>query len=373
MATTLTRTGTRPARMKQAIVDCDVHNELDSDKDLYPYLSQHWLEHVKTYGMRGPSGATYPRFLNRRNDAFPPNGRDAGSDADFTRMQLLDEWNVVYAILNPPQKAAPQLNPELGAAVATALNDWQVAEWLDKDSRFRASLVTNYEHADLAVAEIARRADDPRFVQVNFTGRPSEPMGRRKYWPIYAACEEHSLAVMTHAFGSGGHPITGAGWPSYYLEDHVGPAQSMEANLISLVFEGVFERFPGLRVISAENGFGWVPSLLWRMDHAFELMHGEVPHLKRRPSEYVRDHVWFCTQPIEEPERPDDLQWLIEQIGEDRLVFASDYAHWDWDAPDTAIPMRLPDAMKRKIYYENGRALYRLPDVLSDVTDTVMG
>jgi predicted TIM-barrel fold metal-dependent hydrolase len=336
---------------------------MDSDKDIYPYLSQRWLDHIMTYGTRGFSGAVYPRFTNRRADAFPPNGRDAGSDAEFTRMQLLDEWNVVYAILNPPQRAATQLNPELAAAIATAINDWQVAEWLDKDTRFRSSIVTPFEYPDLAVEEIHRRASDPRFVQAAFTGRPREPMGRRKYWPIYEACAEHGFPVMTHAFGSGGQPITGAGWPSYYLEEHVGPAQSMEANLISLVFEGVFERFPDLRVVSAENGFGWVASLLWRMDHAFELMHSEVPHLKRRPSEYVREHVWFCTQPIEEPERPQDLEWMIKQIGVDHLVFASDYAHWDWDAPDTAIPMRLPADTRRKIYYENGLALYRLPDV----------
>jgi len=51
-------------------------------------------------------------------------------------------------------------------------------------------------------------------------------MGRRKYWPIYEAAEKHGLKIMSHAFGSYGNPITGAGWPSFYLEDHVGPAQA---------------------------------------------------------------------------------------------------------------------------------------------------
>ena len=176
--------------------------------------------------------------------------------------------------------------------------------------------------------------------------------------PIYQACIEHGLAVMSHAFGSGGQPITGCGWPSFYIEDHVGPSQSMQANLISLVVEGVFERFPTLRVVSAENGFAWVPSLLWRLDNTYGLLRDETPHLQRKPSEYVRDHVWFCTQPVEEPDRPDDLPWLIEQVGADHLIFASDYAHWDWDAPDTAIPARLPDDMRRNIYYNNALALY---------------
>lgn len=362
MATTLERS-TTSIKTKPAIIDCDIHNELDSDRDLYPYLSTRWLEHLKTYGRHGPSGANYPRFLNRRNDAHPPSGRDAGSECAFTSVQLLDEWNVVYGILNPLTGVGAQLNPEFDAALATAVNDWQVAEWLDPEPRLRASIIVPFEHADLAVAEIERRAADPRFVQVQFSGRPREPMGRRKYWPIYAACEAHGLTVMSHAFGSGGQPITGAGWPSYYIEDHVGPAQSMQANLISLVIEGVFERFPGLRVVSAENGFGWAPSLMWRLDNTFELLHSEVPHLKRRPSEYLREHVWYCTQPVEEPERPADFLRTVEQIGADRLVFASDYAHWDWDAPDAVLPTRIPDDVRHKIFYENARQLYRLPDV----------
>ena len=359
MATTLRYTP-RHATTRPAIIDCDIHNELDSEADLYPYLPARWLEHIKRFGTRGPSGAIYPRFTNRRADAFPPSGRGAGCDCDFTRQQLLNEWNVAYGILNPLTPAGSQLNPEFDAALAAAVNEWQVAEWLDKDERLRASIIMPFEHADLAVAEIERRAKDRRFVQAQFTGRPREPMGRRKYWPIYAACIEHDLAVMSHAFGSGGQPITGCGWPSFYIEEHVGPSQSMQANLISLVVEGVFEHFPGLRVVSAENGFAWVPSLSWRLDWTYEVLRDEVPHLTRHPSEYLREHVWFCTQPVEEPHRSEDFVWLVEQIGAERLIFASDYAHWDWDAPNTAIPARLSDDVRRKIFYENAAGLYRL-------------
>jgi len=362
MAMTLTRP-TTATRTRPAIIDCDIHNELDSPADLHPYLPPRWLDHLKTYGLRGPSGAIYPRFLNRRADAYPASGRDAGSELGLTKIQLLDEYNVAYGILNPLTGVGAQLNPEFDAALATAVNDWQIAEWLDPEPRLRASIIVPFEHADLAVAEIERRVGDKRFVQVQFSGRPREPMGRRKYWPIYAAAEKHGLTVMSHAFGSGGHPITGAGWPSYYIEDHVGPAQSMQANIISLVVEGVFEKFPGLRVVSAENGFGWAPSLGWRLDSTYKLLAGEVPHLARKPSEYIRDHVWFCTQPVEEPEQAASFTRLVEQIGADRLVFASDYAHWDWDAPDMAIPARLPDHIRRQIFFESARELYRLPEL----------
>lgn len=350
----------RSGSVRPAIVDADVHNELDSNRDIEPFLDEHWLKHLHTYGLHGYTGSGYPRFLNRRADSKPPSGRQEGADCSFTSVQLLDEWNVTHAVLNPLTPFGTQLDPEFSAALCTACNDWQVHDWLDREPRMRASIICPFEHADLAVAEIERRASDRRFVQVQFSGRPAEPMGRRKYWPIYEAAEHFGLKIMSHAFGAGGHPITGAGWPSFYIEDHVGPAQSMQANIISLVGEGVFERFPGLRVVSAENGFGWVPSMMWRMDASYQLFKGEIPRLRRLPSEYVSEFCYFCTQPIEEPHRRRDFMSLFEEwpAAEDHLLFASDYAHWDWDSPATAIPHEVPEAIRRKIFFENGARLY---------------
>lgn len=356
------RISDRVQEVRPAIIDTDVHNELEPLDTIHPYLDERWLGHLQAFGLRGYSGAAYPRFLNRRADAMPPSGKPAGSDCSFTSAQLLDEWNVAFAILNPLTPGASQLDPEFSAALCTAINDWQVHEWLDPEPRMRASVICPFEHADLAVAEIERRSRDPRFVQVQFGGRPAEPMGRRKYWPIYEAAERHGLHVMSHAFGAGGHPITGAGWPSFYIEDHVGPAQSMQANVISMVGEGVFERFPKLRLISAENGFGWVPAMMWRMDSSYRLLREEVPRLAALPSEYVSEFCYFCTQPVEEPHRRRDFQALFEQwpAAEDHLLFASDYAHWDWDSPGTAIPHGIPEPVRRKLFFDNAARLYRL-------------
>jgi predicted TIM-barrel fold metal-dependent hydrolase len=350
----------RPVR--PALIDCDHHNELDSDADLHPYLPKRWLDHVKTYGMRGAAGGFYPRFMPHREDARPPSGRKSGSEARYTVEHFIEPQNVAYAICLPLSGVGGQLNLELGAVLATAVNDWQVAEWLDVDSRFRASISVAFEDPASAVSEIERRANDKRFVQVQFSGRPHEPMGRRKYWPIYEACAKHGLHVVSHAFGSYGQPITGAGWPSFYLEEHVGPSQSMEANIVSMVFEGVFEHFPTLKVISAENGFGWMPTLMARMDTAWQLLGSEVPHLKRPPSEYVREHVYACTQPMEEPHSPRQFFELLEQYGEmvDHILFASDYPHWDADEPDTAFPVSVPPALQQKIYFDNAAKLYGL-------------
>jgi uncharacterized protein len=349
--------------VQTGIVDCDVHNELDSPRDLFPYLAERWRRHVEVYGLGGYAGVSYPRFWDNREDARPAPGRKPGSTVATIQAGLLDRHGIGYAVLNPLTPVARLTNLDLAADLATAVNDWQVAEWLDRDARLRASIIVSFEDAPAAVREIERRAADRRFVQVQFSGRPHEPMGRRRYWPIYEACAALGLPVMSHAFGSGGNPITGTGWPSYYIEDHVGPPQSMQANAISMAAEGVFRRFPGLHLVSVENGFGWLPALLWRLDAAWKVLGGELAHLDRTPAEQLREHLYLSTQPTEEPPRAVDVRRLFEHCPElaDRLMYASDYPHWDGDEPDRALPAALSEETRRKVLCENARRLYRLP------------
>jgi predicted TIM-barrel fold metal-dependent hydrolase len=136
----------------------------------------------------------------------------------------------------------------------------------------------------------------------------------------------------------------------------------MQANIISLVVEGVFEHFPSLNLVSVENGFGWLPSLCWRLDAAWRLLKAEAPHLKRLPSDYIHEHVYLCTQPMEEPHRPRYFLQLLEHLGAsvNRILFATDYPHWDSDDPDEAFPVHLPMDIQQKFYFGNAAALYGL-------------
>ena len=362
MVATLPERETRSRRARPALIDCDFHNELDSIKDLYPYLSQRWRDHIDTFGLHGPSGGIYPRFMDHREDARPPSGRRSGSEVAFSRSDFLDPYNVAHAMLIPLTSASKMLNLDLGAALASAVNDWQIAEWLEPEPRLRASLTIAVEDPIASAKEIERLGNDKRFVQVFVPGRTHEPLGRRKYWPIYEAAAKYGLHIMSHAFGSYGNPITGAGHASYYVEEHVGPAQAVQANIISLVAEGVFETFPTLKFVSVENGFGWVPSLMWRMDSAYKQFRSEVPHLKRLPSEYIREHVYLTTQPVEEPNKPEYFHQMLEQYGDmvDHILFASDYPHWDSDDPDFALPTNLPEETLKAIQYDNAKKLYNL-------------
>ena len=358
---TLTMAAQPPARTRAGLIDCDIHNT-PAPGALARYLPERWRSYHERFGRPLYAGSYYPKANPNaaRSDSWPPSGGPPGSNLAFMQSQLLDAWDISCGILNNLTTIRNQLR-DYDAALAQAINDWQIAEWLEPEPRLRASMVVPCDDGDLAAAEIHRLGDDQRFVQVLLTVRTSEPLGKHRYWKLYEAAVEHDLPIGIHFGGGGGHPYTGAGWPSYYIEVHGGLAQSFQSQLISLVCEGVFEQFPSLKVVLIEGGFGWLPALKWRLDRSWRRLRDEVPHLQALPSEYIDRHIWLTTQPIEEPARPEHFLQLLEELGGvERLVFATDYPHWDFDAPDRALPVRLPPEMERKLMAENARTLYRL-------------
>jgi len=113
------------------VVDGDIHNAVFSDKALYPYLPERWRRYHEQFGMRTYTGSTYPRANPNaaRTDAWPPSGLPPGADLAFLREQLLDAWDIAYGICNPLVGIqGPYV--EYTAALATAVNEWQVAEGL---------------------------------------------------------------------------------------------------------------------------------------------------------------------------------------------------------------------------------------------------
>jgi uncharacterized protein len=352
------------ARLK--IIDGDVHPALRSLADLKPYLSSQWWECLQSYGTRKRHGMNYepyPKSAPRacRRDAWPEDGGVPGSSLELMRRQYLDAYGIEFGILGPLGVTGQgELNFGLAAALATATNEWQLQTFSRPEPRLKSAIVVPYEDSDASVREIERRADDCAFAQVFMLTRSCEPAGNRRYWPIYEAAARHGLPVALHVFGAGGHPYTGAGWPSYYIEESSGHSTSCQTAVTSLVIEGVFERFPRLKVVLVEGGFAWLPALSWRLDKLYERMRSEVPHLKRRPSEYIREHIWATTQPMEEPLDTRQLLDVIAWIGRDRLLFASDYPHWDFDDPFRAFPAGLPRQQEEQILAGNARAVYRL-------------
>jgi predicted TIM-barrel fold metal-dependent hydrolase len=246
----------------------------------------------------------------------------------------------------------------MAAAFARAVNRWMAAEWLDRDTRLRASIVVPLQNIEMAVDEIERCAADPRFVQVLLLVSGDHPLGKRHYWPIYAAAERHKLPIGIHAGSNYHNPPTAVGWPSYYTEDYVAQAQAFQSQLTSLICEGVFTRYPALKVVLLESGWTWLPAHLWRLTKYWRGLRMEIPWVDRSPEEIVRSNIRLSLQPADAPPDAAGLARIVDHMQSDELLlFSTDYPHWQFDGID-AIPPGLSPELVRKIMVDNPRATY---------------
>ena len=347
----------------QAVIDCDIHNEVPSLDVLLPYLNDHWRDYIHETGFGGPGTNDYPPGAptSARPGSIPAHGGPAGSSLELVQKQVLEPWSTEVGILTCSYRVQSIHSEDLSAALATAVNQWQLDTWLMPEPRLRGSLVVPSQVPQRAVEEIQRFGNDPAFVQVMLPVRSYMPYGNRFYDPLYAAAVEHDLVVGIHFGGAPGHPPTPVGWPSTYLEEHAGMAQAFQSQVISMVVEGVFDRFPGLRVALIEGGFIWMPSLMWRIDKEWKGLRANTPWVKRPPSDYMREHMRLTVQPIGAPPDPQYILQTIEQLESDTmLMFATDYPHWHYDADEEAWPFELPEPLNANIWSENARTWYGL-------------
>ena len=345
-----------------ALIDCDVHNTVPKVEALFPYLSRYWVEHVQNSVFKGAGTTYYPPNapLTARPGSKPDDG-PPGSSLALLQAQVLDPLNIEIAILNCLYAIDSLHNPEAAVSFASAVNDWQIAEWLDRDPRLRASIVVPVQLPELAAREIDRVGDHPGFVQVLLPVRSQHPYGSRLFRPMWEAINRRNVVAGIHFGGAPGNPPFPSGWPSHYFEEYAGMAQVFQSQLASIVSEGVLDLFPTTRIALLESGITWLPAFMWRFDKEWRNLRQLVPWVKRAPSEYIRDHVHLTVQPLDTPPTTDELLKVIEEIGaDDLLLFATDYPHQHVADPAQDLLPHLPEALARKIRHENARALYGL-------------
>jgi predicted TIM-barrel fold metal-dependent hydrolase len=340
-------------------IDCDIHPSVPNLKALFPYLTDHWRDIIVQRGVHELNSIAYPANspLTARPD-WRVEGVRPGSDLELLRQHALNPFQTSIAIANCLYGVQLLFSEDMGAGFARAVNDWMAAEWLDKEPRLRASIVVPAQSPELAVDEINRVAEDRRFVQVLLLVMNDMPLGKRHYWPIYAAAEKHGLAVGIHAGSAYRHPVTSVGWPSYYTEDYAAQAAGFQQALSSLICEGVFVKYPDLKVVLLESGFTWLPAHLWRLTKFWRGLRMEVPWLDRAPTEIVKSNVRLTIQPCDGPPTEAMFQKLMDHMDSDELLlFSTDYPHWQFDGEDV-LPAGISRAMVRKIMIDNPMATY---------------
>lgn len=347
-----------PDRIAAGAVDCDVHDEIPAVTALYPYLPEQWVEHLEQTQFKGPTDEYYPKRTLHRQDVTV-----AAPDADTVGAYVFDGSGATVAVLNCTYGVDSLHNPDQAVALARAVNDWQIGEWLSRDSRFRASIVIPIQIPDLAIEEIERVADHPGFVQVLLPVRSAHPYGSRVYHRLWETIARRNLVGGIHFGGAPGNPPTPVGWPSYYFEDYVAAACTFASQVSSIICEGVFDRIPDLRVALLESGFTWLPAHMWRLDKEWRELRRVVPWVRRPPSDYIREHIHISVLPLDAPSDAAQLMQVVEQLEcEELLMYASDYPHRHAQDPERDLLAQLPTGVAEKVRSANARAWYGISE-----------
>jgi predicted TIM-barrel fold metal-dependent hydrolase len=343
-------------------IDCDVHPPAPAIGDLIPYFSDpYWREMVTLRGIDrlklNPTSFPANAPINCRPD-WAIQATEPAAQVAQMQAQLLDPFRTSIAICNSLHGGQLLHAEDMAAAFCNALNSWMATEWLDRDPRLRASILIPVENPQMAIEEIERRADDLRFVSIQTFAMGEKLLGRRHYWPIYEVAQRLGLPIAVHAGSGFRFAPTSIGWPSYFIEDYAANAPAFENQLLSLVAEGVFAKFPDLKVVFLESGWSWLPAFMWRANKTWRGVRAEVPWVKRPPAEIMRQHVRIAVQPVDAPPKIDMLEDIVQQIGEDgMLLFSTDWPHWHFDGTD-ALPGPLAGDRARKVLFENALDTY---------------
>lgn len=254
-------------------------------------------------------------------------------------------------------------DPELLTSVYRAYNEW-IAEFnrTMPGHFFGLGCISNHD-AKVAADEIRHCATLGLKGVLFVPWGSAMPVWHEMWEPIWAAAEETDLALSFHVFEGGGatvgyevkgirHPASVGSWVV------VAPAQ-MDEILVSVILSGVCERHPRLRLVLGESGIGWLPYILERLDDTYEERLSDDLPLSLPPSAYFKRQIYATFQKDFHGVR------AMAEIAPDNVMWGSDYPHRDgtWPFSQKVIEEQfrgIPEAIKRKMLWENVRRLYRI-------------
>lgn len=354
------------------VVDCDVH-PYPRKGVLHEFLDPAFVKVQRLRGTGANNGVFYdaPDFNHARAmrvDSFPDDGEFACTDPDMAFRQLVLDSGSDLVILGPTSGGGGD-TPEEVTAMAAATNKWQDAVWLDRignwHGRFYGSICANISEPERAAREIEAWAGHDRYKQILIHAEPRPSWGDPKYDPVWAAAVAHNIPVACH-LGRGQHnllPMSPVGFMTYNHDFMVSYSMLAANQIMSLIFDGVFDRFPTLQILLIEHAYSWILPLMWRMDAIHEARGNELG-LRRKPSEYVKDNIWFTTQPLDYPEDKLELTNALEWMEADKLLlFSSDYPHWTFDEPRW-LAKHVPERMRDAVMFDNAIRLFDLPNAV---------
>jgi len=281
------------------------------------------------------------------------------------------EAEVLYTSLGMPLFGLK--DPDLQRACFRVYNDW-LAEFCSHDpKRLLGAPLISLDDIELAVAELERcRKQNLKGAMIWGFAPEDRPYSSPIYDPFWQAAADLEMPLSLHVVTGGTKS------PAWQMVGHLAKSEKntpgisaigtyhflladIQASLYTLVVSGVLERFPKLKIISAENDTGWLPHFMYRLDHGYKKYWASagIHKLQMAPSDYIRRQVYATFQ--DDPIGP--ATWSF--FGEDNYMWASDFPHGDCTWPNSRKVIEqdfagVPERVTNKIVFDNAVKLYGL-------------
>ena len=307
-------------------------------------------------------------FSKRSGGLLPSDGMDTnmggllggreGNDLQ-ARLEDMDQEGIEISVLFPTSSFAvnSMVEREYVVAYARAYNDF-ISDVCKHTPRLKAVALVPLQDSKAAVEEANRAVTKLGLSSIAVASQGmKEHLGSQTFWPLYEEMERLNVPLCVHNRREG--PAGEIRFDSFIFMHTIGRPVETFIQFAGLMYGGVPERFPKLRISFLECGVGWVPYWMERMDEEWEKRGKvEAPLCKHKPSEYIQQgNLFFAMEPEEET-----LPYVIERIGDDKILFASDYPHWDGMFPYVTKTIRgrkdISDRAKDRILGENAKRFY---------------
>lgn len=315
--------------VKTTIIDGDGHVIED---DLGPFLPEPYTE-ARALGIG--QRAYFPPIDHLHNEPVKllPGSFTPAGPAEWE--QFLEDVGVEMTVLYPTRglSVGNISSRDWAVALCQAYNDWLHQTYVQVNPRFKGMALIPMQDVEAAVLELRRAVTELEMLGAMLPANGLRgSLGVKEYWPVYAEAERLGCSIALHG---GAHHKMGLDQLDVYPPIHaLGHPFSLMIGCGSLIFNGVFDRFPNLRVAFLEGGVAWLSLILERFDRSYEThipynSRGELLNLK--PGERVRDYIarliddgrFFIGCEGEEPMIAD----VVKYVGNKAFMFSSDYPH----------------------------------------------
>ena len=351
-------------RIKASLFHTDVDYSDVPPHYEYSFNNRQYLRRLGDSEAQEPKDGVKLPFQSSRHRGYPsPRLEDDSSE----RIKDMDIEGVdVDFMLQSGRFGIWTSQPDVGIETSwyRGYHNWMDEYCSQFPERLCGVMLASGRDVENALIEIAKWGQRAWAKGIFVYAPEGEPLDHPKLEPIWAAAAANDLAVLLHTFTSD-PPFAPGGrdtWDNLWLQRSAAHPWCGMRNMASLVGSGVMDRYPDLRIGVLEAGHGWLPFWTKRLDEHADMVRHALPPLKQKPGEYVTSGRYF--QSIEISEGLEMTQMVTDLLGDDILMYASDYPHgesWFPESTTTVLDWKnLGEETFQKLLWGNAARLYCL-------------